>query len=181
MGVLDRAEDPRENAHLRLRASGRIAGRGTPVAGGGFRFEASIGAQIHAWSRGFRSWTIRRREPSPPHARIWRVRRWSAGNWPAASSPTFESNWRSQYEEQKLRLAERRFSSAVEAFRARRDLLSRVHGCGSAVRSTAVDGRIVGELTDLARAFIAPEEKIERMQAKATAIDELLSSGALEI
>ena len=84
-------------------------------------------------------------------------------------------------EEQKLRLAERRFASAVEAFRSRRDLLS--------ARYTAAEARyeaqrslagLSGELTDLGEGIHRAEEKIERMQARATAIDQLLSSGALE-
>ena len=37
-----------------------------------------------------------------------------------------------------------------------------------------------GNLRIWAQASIAQEEKIERMQARATAIDQLLSSGALE-
>ena len=84
-------------------------------------------------------------------------------------------------EDQKLRQAERRFASAVEAFRVRRDLL--------AARYTAAEAQyeaqrslagLSGELTDLGEGIHRAEEKIERMQARATAIDELLSSGALE-
>lgn len=84
-------------------------------------------------------------------------------------------------EEQKLRVAERRFASAVEAFRARRDLLSARYTAAEAQyeaqRSLA---GLSGELTDLGAGIHRAEEKIERMQARATAIDQLLSSGALE-
>ncbi len=84
-------------------------------------------------------------------------------------------------EEQKLRLAERRFASAVEAFRARRDLLSARYTAAEAQyeaqRSLA---GLSGELTDLGEGIHRAEEKIERMQARATAIDQLLSDGALE-
>jgi len=84
-------------------------------------------------------------------------------------------------EEQKLRQAERRFASAVEAFRARRDLLSARYTAAEAQyeaqRSLA---GLSGELTDLGAGIHRAEEKIERMQARATAIDQLLSSGALE-
>jgi len=84
-------------------------------------------------------------------------------------------------EEQKLRQAERRFATAVEAFRARRDLLSARYTAAEAQyeaqRSLA---GLSGELTDLGEGIHRAEEKIERMQARATAIDELLSSGTLE-
>ena len=84
-------------------------------------------------------------------------------------------------EEQKLRVAEGRFASAVEAFRARRDLLSARYTAAEAQyeaqRSLA---GLSGELTDLGVGIHRAEEKIERMQARATAIDQLLSSGALE-
>lgn len=84
-------------------------------------------------------------------------------------------------EELKLRVAERRFAGAVEAFRARRDLLSARYTAAEAQyeaqRSLA---GLSGELTDLGAGIHRAEEKIERMQARATAIDQLLSSGALE-
>src|SRR5436309_2954605 len=84
-------------------------------------------------------------------------------------------------EEQKLRLAERRFGSAVEAFRARRDMLSARYTAAEAQyeaqRSMA---GLSGELTDLGAGIHRAEEKIERLQARAMAIDQLLSDGALE-
>jgi phage shock protein A len=84
-------------------------------------------------------------------------------------------------EEQKLQRAERRFTASVEAFRARKDLL--------AARYTAAEAQyeahrslagLSGELTDLGSAVHRAESKIERMQARASAIDQLLSSGALD-
>jgi len=84
-------------------------------------------------------------------------------------------------EEQKLRQAERRFTSAVEAFRARRDLLS--------ARYTAAEARyeaqrsmagLCGELNGIGDGIQRAESKIERMQARAMAVDELLSAGAFE-
>ena len=84
-------------------------------------------------------------------------------------------------EEQKLRQAERRFTSAVEAFRVRRDLLSARYTAAEAQyeaqRSLA---GLSGELSDLGEGIHRAEEKIERMQARAMAIDQLLSDGALE-
>lgn len=84
-------------------------------------------------------------------------------------------------EEQKLQRAERRFTASVEAFRARKDLL--------AARYTAAEAQyeahrslagLSGELTDLGSAVHRAESKIERLQARAAAIDQLLSSGALD-
>jgi phage shock protein A len=84
-------------------------------------------------------------------------------------------------EEQKLQVAERRFTAAVEAFRARRDVL--------AARYTAAEAQyeahrslagLTGELTDLGAAIRRAEAKVDSMQARAAAIDQLLSSGALD-
>src|SRR5947209_8572587 len=84
-------------------------------------------------------------------------------------------------DEKKLRQAEQRFGAAVEAFRTRKDLLS--------ARFTAAEAQfeaqrslagLSGEITDLGTSIRRAEEKIERMQGRAVAIDELLSSGALE-
>ncbi len=84
-------------------------------------------------------------------------------------------------EEQKLRLAERRFASAVEAFRARRDVLSARYTAAEAQfeaqRSLA---GLSGELNGIGEGIQRAESKIERMQARATALDDLLSSGVLE-
>src|SRR6516162_2981923 len=84
-------------------------------------------------------------------------------------------------EEEKLRQSERRFAAAVEAFRTRRDLLS--------ARYTAAEEQnearrsltgLSDEITGLGDSIRRAEEKIERMQGRAAALDELLSSGALE-
>jgi phage shock protein A len=84
-------------------------------------------------------------------------------------------------EEKKLRQAEQRFGAAVEAFRTRKDVL--------AARFTAAEAQyeaqrslagLSGEITELGTSIRRAEEKIERMQGRAMAIDELLSSGALD-
>jgi phage shock protein A len=84
-------------------------------------------------------------------------------------------------EQQKLQLAERRFAAAVEAFRARRDLLSARYTAAEAQyeahRSLA---GVSADLTDLSAAIHRAESKIEGMQARAAAIEQLLSSGALD-
>lgn len=84
-------------------------------------------------------------------------------------------------EEHKLQRAERRFTAAVESFRARKDVLSARYTAAEAQyeaqRSLA---GLSTELTDLGAAVQRAESKIDRMHARASAIDQLLSSGALD-
>jgi phage shock protein A len=84
-------------------------------------------------------------------------------------------------EESKLRQAEQRFGAAVEAFRSRKDMLS--------ARFTAAEAQyeaqrslsgLSGEITYLGTSIRRAEEKIEWMQGRAMAIDDLLSTGAPE-
>ena len=84
-------------------------------------------------------------------------------------------------EEQKLRQSERRFSAAVEAFRARRDLLSARYTAAEAQHEAQRSlAGLSGEITGLGDSIRRAEEKIERMQGRAAALDELLSDGALD-
>jgi phage shock protein A len=84
-------------------------------------------------------------------------------------------------EEKKLREAEQRFGAAVEAYRTRKELLS--------ARFTAAEAQyeaqrslagLSGEITDLGASIRRAEERIERMQSRAMAMEDLLSSGALD-
>jgi phage shock protein A len=84
-------------------------------------------------------------------------------------------------EEEKLRQAEQRLGSAVEAFRARKDLLcARFTAAEAQYEAQRSLAGLSGELTDLGTSIRRAEEKIERMQGRAMAIDDLLSSGALD-
>jgi len=84
-------------------------------------------------------------------------------------------------EEQKLRQAERRFCSAVEAFQTKRDLLSARYTAAEAQyeaqRSLA---GLSGELAGFGDGVHRAELKIERMQGRASALDDLLRSGVLD-
>jgi phage shock protein A len=84
-------------------------------------------------------------------------------------------------EELKLRQAERRFTGAVESFRARRDLLSAPYTAAEAryeaQRSMA---GLSGELNGIGDGIQRAEAKIERMLTRAVAVDELLSAGSFE-
>lgn len=84
-------------------------------------------------------------------------------------------------EEQKLMQAERKFTAAVETFRARRDWMSARYSASQAQAHAgqALAG-VSGEMADLGMAIERAESKIERMRARASAVDELLNSGALE-
>ncbi len=83
-------------------------------------------------------------------------------------------------EERKLTTAEQQFALRVEAFRTRRDSL--------AARYTAAEAQIgineslsgvSNESSSLGEAIERAESKIERMQARASAIDALIENGAL--
>lgn len=84
-------------------------------------------------------------------------------------------------EELKLQTAERRFAASVDGFRTKRDLLSARYTAAEAQyeaqRSLA---GLSGELADPGQGVQRAEEKIERMRARAAAIDELLGSGGLD-
>ena len=85
-------------------------------------------------------------------------------------------------EERKLSVAEQRMTTAVEDFRTRRDIV--------AARYTAADARVrvneslagvSDELAELWQALQRAEDKTGRMQARASAIDALIESGALAL
>jgi phage shock protein A len=84
-------------------------------------------------------------------------------------------------EEQKLRQSEGRFAAEVEAFRTRRDLLSARYTAAEAQHEAQRSlAGLSGEITGLGDSIRRAEEKIERLQGRAAALDELLSSGALQ-
>jgi phage shock protein A len=84
-------------------------------------------------------------------------------------------------EEQKVQQAERRFAAAVEAFRARRDLLSARYTAAEAqYEAQAALAGLSGELTGIGAAVGRAEEKIDRMQARAAALDQLLAAERVE-
>jgi phage shock protein A len=84
-------------------------------------------------------------------------------------------------EEQKVQQAERRFAASVEAFRARRDLLSARYTAAEAqYEAQAALAGLSGELTGIGAAVGRAEEKIDRMQARAAALDQLLAAERVE-
>lgn len=83
-------------------------------------------------------------------------------------------------EEAKLTTAEQQFAVQVEAFRTRRDSLSARYTAAEAqVRINEALSGVSSESSELSGALERAEDKIDRMQARASAIDALIENGAL--
>jgi phage shock protein A len=86
-----------------------------------------------------------------------------------------------QGEEEKLTLAQQRLSAKVEAFRTRKETIKATYTAAEAQSkiNEAMSG-IGEEMGDVGMAIQRAEDKTAQMQARASAIDELIASGALE-
>jgi phage shock protein A len=83
-------------------------------------------------------------------------------------------------EEQKLMLVQRQLAARIEEFRTRRDATSARYAAAQAqVRVSEALTGVSGELAELGMAVGRAEEKIDRMQARASAIQALIDSDAL--
>jgi len=83
-------------------------------------------------------------------------------------------------EEHKLTLAEQQFAQRLDTFRTRRSALSAQYTAAEAqVRIREAVGSVSNESADLGMALERAEEKITRMQARATALDALIDNGSL--
>jgi phage shock protein A len=86
-----------------------------------------------------------------------------------------------QGEEEKLTLAQQRLSAKVEAFRTRKETIKATYTAAEA--QTKINEAMSGigeEMGDVGLAIQRAEDKTAQMQARASAIDELIASGALE-
>jgi phage shock protein A len=86
-----------------------------------------------------------------------------------------------QGEEEKLTLAQQRLQTKVEAFRTRKETIKATYTAAEA--QTRINEAVSGigeEMGDIGLAIQRAEDKTAQMQARAGAIDELISSGALE-
>ncbi|MDI2131164.1 PspA/IM30 family protein [Yinghuangia seranimata] len=86
-----------------------------------------------------------------------------------------------QSEEEKLTLASQRLQARVDAFRIRKETIKATYTASEAQAS--IGGAIAGiseEMADVGLAMQRAEDKTQQMQARASAIDELLASGALD-
>jgi phage shock protein A len=86
-----------------------------------------------------------------------------------------------QGEEEKLTLASQRLQAKVEAFRTRKETIKATYTAAEAqTRINEAFSGISEEMGDVGMAIQRAEDKTQQMQARAGAIDELISSGALE-
>jgi phage shock protein A len=86
-----------------------------------------------------------------------------------------------QAEEEKLVLASQRLQAKVDAFRTRKETIKATYTAAEA--QTKINEAFSGvseEMSDVGLAIQRAEDKTSQMQARAGAIDELISSGALD-
>ena len=86
-----------------------------------------------------------------------------------------------QGEEEKLTLAQQRLQAKVESFRTRKETIKATYTAAEA--QTKINEAFSGiseEMGDVGMAVQRAEDKTAQMQARAGAIDELISSGALD-
>ena len=86
-----------------------------------------------------------------------------------------------QAEQDKLVLAEQKLTARVEAFRTQKETIKAQYSAAEAQTriGEAVSG-ISEDMADMGMAMDRAKQKVETMQARAGAIDELIESGALE-
>ena len=85
-------------------------------------------------------------------------------------------------EQEKLTLAQRQLSRRVEEFRGHRTILTARHSAAEAqIQVNEALTFVSDDFADLGMAVGRAEEKIERLQARASAIDALIASGALMV
>lgn len=85
-------------------------------------------------------------------------------------------------EERKLTLAHQQLSARIEEFRTRRDVLSARYTAAEAqVRVKEALTGVADEFAELSMAVGRAEEKTARLQARASAIDALIETGALAL
>ncbi len=86
-----------------------------------------------------------------------------------------------ELEEQRLGLIESQLSSKLEAFYARQEVIAaRFSAAEAQVRIQETLAGLSDELSDMEQILEGTEEKTERMQARAYAIDRLIDEGMLE-
>ena len=86
-----------------------------------------------------------------------------------------------QGEQDKLVAAEQKLTAKVEAFRTQKETIKAQYTAAEAqVKIGEAVSGISEEMADVGMAFDRAQNKVETMQARAGAIDELLESGALE-
>ena len=86
-----------------------------------------------------------------------------------------------EQEQEKLTQAEARLQAKVEAFRTRKEIIKAQYTAAEAqVRIGSALSGVSEEMADVGMAIERAQDKTDKMQAKASAIDELASAGVLE-
>ena len=86
-----------------------------------------------------------------------------------------------QGEEEKLTLAQQRLQAKVESFRTRKETIKATYTAAEAqTRINEAMSGIGEEMGDVGMAIQRAEDKTAQMQARASAVDELIASGALD-
>lgn len=87
-----------------------------------------------------------------------------------------------EQEEQRLGLVEQRLTAQIEAFYAREEVIAARYSAAEAqIRINESLTGVSRELADLGAALQQAEQKTEHMQARASAIDQLIDAGVLEL
>ena len=87
-----------------------------------------------------------------------------------------------EQEEQRLTLVEQRLATHIEAFHARQEVIAARYSAAEAqVRINEQLSGVTQELADLGVALERAEQKAEYMQARASAIDQLVDAGILDV
>lgn len=86
-----------------------------------------------------------------------------------------------QQEEQRLALVDQRLGTQIETFRARQDVIAARHSAAEAqVRLSEALTGVSGELADLGLTLDQVEQRTERLESRAAALDRLVDAGLLE-
>jgi phage shock protein A len=86
-----------------------------------------------------------------------------------------------EQEQQKLTMAEQRLSAKVSAFRTQKEVIKAQYSAAEAqVRIGEAVSGISEEMADVGMAVQRAQDKTEKMQSRAAAIDELVETGVLE-
>jgi phage shock protein A len=84
-------------------------------------------------------------------------------------------------QQEKLVASEKQLSAKIEAFRSQKEVIKAQYSAAEAsVRINEAATGIGGQMADTGMAIQLAREKTEEMQARAAAVDELVTSGALE-
>ena len=180
--VLDKAEDPRETLDYsyekQLELLTKVRRGVADVATSRKRLEIQM-QQLQASSDKLQGQAQQAVAAGRDDLAREALTRRAAANQQLADLQTQHANL--QAEEEKLTLASQRLQAKVDAFRTRKETIKATYTAAEAQTKIgeAMSG-ISEEMGDVGMAMQRAEDKTQQMQARAGAIDELISSGALD-